>query len=295
MLSTIGSTPSIETSETDTAGCSMTRRSSSGGLLSPEVELTGQPGHKSGEDQEGFYLLKKDSQRRMTLTKVLSQDEATICEVWMRNIHQDVGQTVLRMSHLELLMRGLRDYISDQNQEAIISAFRTLKEELDFDSTTINHLHLAIYLFQTAVNEVLRMHSIKPHWMFALDNLVRNAVQAAITVLSPELGAGLIDQERVQTGPDCPEEGSTSGVSTVNSIKSQKTVDLIDNKYWREYREQMGSLKVENMRLLQELLEGQKTFYSILHHAMEEQRAQIGTLSQLCEDINRKFTRQESG
>jgi len=82
-------------------------------------------------------------------------------------------------------MRGLRDYISEQNQEVIVTAIRTLKEELDFDSTAINHLHLAIYLFQTAVNEVLRMHSIKPHWMFALDNLVRNAVQAAITVLSP--------------------------------------------------------------------------------------------------------------
>lgn len=37
----IGNTPSIETSETDTAGASMTRRSSSGGLLSPEVELGG--------------------------------------------------------------------------------------------------------------------------------------------------------------------------------------------------------------------------------------------------------------
>lgn len=82
-------------------------------------------------------------------------------------------------------MRGLRDYIAEQNQEVIVTAIRTLKEELDFDSTAINHLHLAIYLFQTAVNEVLRMHSIKPHWMFALDNLVRNAVQAAITVLSP--------------------------------------------------------------------------------------------------------------
>lgn len=82
-------------------------------------------------------------------------------------------------------MRSLRDYISEQNTGVITMAIRTLKEELDFDSNAINHLHLAIYLFQTAVNEVLRMHSIKPHWMFALDNLVRNAVQAAITVLSP--------------------------------------------------------------------------------------------------------------
>ena len=66
-------------------------------IESPFVEIVGQLGQKAGEEQEGFYLLKKDSQRRMTLTRVLSQDEAKICDVWMRSIHQDVGQTVLRM------------------------------------------------------------------------------------------------------------------------------------------------------------------------------------------------------
>ncbi|XP_044584193.1 mitogen-activated protein kinase kinase kinase 15 isoform X2 [Cotesia glomerata] len=293
--STIGSTPSIDISED--ASCTMTRRSSSGGLMSPEVELTGQPEQKGvGDEQEGFYFYKKDSQRRMTLTRVLTQDGATLCKVWLEYINRDGAQTVISIPHLELLLRGLRDYISDRNQDSITTALRTLKEELAFDSTTINQLQLAIYLFQTAVNDVLRMHSIKPHWMFALDNLVRNAVQTAITVLSPELGAGLIDQERAQAGADGPEEGSTSVMSTVNSLKSHKTVDSIENnKYWREYQEQMGNLKTDSIKLVQELLESQKIYHTLLQNALEDQRAQIGALTHLCEDISRRFSRQESG
>lgn len=60
--------------------------------------ILGQPGQKTGEEQEGFYLLKKDSQRRMTLTRVLTQDEAKICEVWMRGIQAELStsQTVLQ-------------------------------------------------------------------------------------------------------------------------------------------------------------------------------------------------------
>lgn len=102
-------------------------------------------------------------------------------------------------------------------------------------------------------------------------------------------------QERMQATGDGPEEGSTSGISTVNSIKSQKTVDLIENKYWREYREEMGNLKVENMKLLQELMESQKIYQNLLHQALEEQRNQIGILTQLCESINKKNCRHESG
>lgn len=42
------------------------------------------------------------------MTKVLSQDEGTICKVWMRNVQQDMGQTVLKMvrhPHLQSIFR----------------------------------------------------------------------------------------------------------------------------------------------------------------------------------------------
>ena len=39
--------------------------------------------------------------------------------------------------------------------------------------------------FAVQVKKVLRQQQVKPHWMFALDNLLRKAVQDAITVLLP--------------------------------------------------------------------------------------------------------------
>uniref|UniRef100_A0A182TBQ7 SAM domain-containing protein n=1 Tax=Anopheles maculatus TaxID=74869 RepID=A0A182TBQ7_9DIPT len=75
--------------------------------------------------------------------------------------------------------------------DTLEQAITALKEQPNFNDTAILHLHLALYAFQNTVNEVLRSHNIKPHWIFALDNLVNAAVHASITILSPKLGANL--------------------------------------------------------------------------------------------------------
>ncbi|XP_012548538.1 mitogen-activated protein kinase kinase kinase 15 isoform X1 [Bombyx mandarina] len=265
--STMPNTPS--TDDMDSNDTILNRRSSSGGLLSPEVDMTNVPRSSIDVEHDGFYLLKKDSQRRLTLSRVLEQDSEKICSKWMLSIQQDFGNTVLTMNHLETLRCALKEYIMDQNRNVIEQAMTTLKEELDFDSNAINELHSAIYMFQEAVNVVLRMHSIKPHWMFALDNLVRNAVQAAITVLSPELGANLAGQEGRRAGGVAaggPDVGTPSALSTATSTHQ---------------------IRHENHKLQQELIESYQQHQALLRQMLEEQKLQTQIIRELVESRNR--------
>lgn len=208
-------------------------------------------------------------------------------------------QVVISLSHLEIMLRALRDFIMEQIKDNLEAALTQLKKSLDFDSTAIDHLHLALYSFQDAVITVLRLHSIKPHWMFALDNLVKSAVQAGIMILSPELGANLAGHERLcNAGEDDGEEEeeaedmSTSGVSTVNSNKLKMGKVGIGGggiggvSGDRRHFEEVTILRVENGRLVQDLLETQKVLQNVLKSTIEDQNVN-------CE-IVRNFSKQLS-
>lgn len=255
----------------------MSRRSSNGGLLSPEVDSP-----RTDGEQDGFYLLKKDSQRRMTLTKVLMHDQNKITQVWYQRLQQELGtdkdKLLLTQEHLQKIMVGLREFIPDHKKFPIEQAFSVLREEINYEEA-VNQINLALYIFQDAVNEVLKSHSIKPHWMFALDDLLRSAVHCAITVLSPEheelLGpvdavAGVLDRPH-----DAVEEGSTSGVSTINSTKSAKLLhDLHHSKHCHLLQDNLQSTRVENLRLLEELYLSEKRYGEMLKMFLSERREQ---------------------
>lgn len=131
-------------------------------------------------------------------------------------------------------------YISLHDSTGVIKRFCVCPV---YDETPHILFTIKIFDLQEAVIEVLRSHPIKPHWMFALDNLVRAGVQAAITVLSPEIGENLANH---------------SSPSTINSSKSSKCIESFD------IPEQILQLRTENNRLIQDMLEMHKQLqYSV--------------------------------
>uniref|UniRef100_A0AAZ3QNM0 mitogen-activated protein kinase kinase kinase n=1 Tax=Oncorhynchus tshawytscha TaxID=74940 RepID=A0AAZ3QNM0_ONCTS len=100
------------------------------------------------EKDTGFFMLRKDSERRATLHRILTED---------------------------------RDKV-------VANLVEALKQVRCIGAVCVGQLFIncvCVWPLHLQVNKVLRNHNIKPHWMFALDNIIRKAVQTAITILVP--------------------------------------------------------------------------------------------------------------
>uniref|UniRef100_A0A8C3M1B9 mitogen-activated protein kinase kinase kinase n=1 Tax=Chrysolophus pictus TaxID=9089 RepID=A0A8C3M1B9_CHRPC len=137
------------------------------------------------EKDSGFFMLKKDSERRATLHRILTEDQEKVVRNLMEALAQGAEEPKLKWEHITTLVSSLREFVRSTDRKIIATTLSKLKLELDFDSHGISQVQLVLFGFQDAVNKVLRNHNIKPHWMFALDNIIRKAVQTAITILVP--------------------------------------------------------------------------------------------------------------
>uniref|UniRef100_A0AAR2JQL5 mitogen-activated protein kinase kinase kinase n=1 Tax=Pygocentrus nattereri TaxID=42514 RepID=A0AAR2JQL5_PYGNA len=145
-----------------------------GDLSSPAV---------SGENM-GLFLLRKDSERRNTLHKVLTDYISHV----VGNIQESLPQTdepTITSEHIKQLIGCLRENIRSPDRKRFTNRLLKIRSSLQSDAVPPCSLQVALFSFQDAVKKVLRQRQVKPHWMFALDNLLRQAVQDAITVLLP--------------------------------------------------------------------------------------------------------------
>ncbi|MEQ2314361.1 Mitogen-activated protein kinase kinase kinase 5, partial [Ameca splendens] len=249
------------------------------------------------EKDTGFFMLRKDSERRDTLNRILTEDQDKVVGNLMEALTQGAEEMKLKPQHISTLVVSLADFVRVADRKIIGNTLSQLKLELDFDSTAISQLQVVLFSFQDAVNKVLRNHNIKPHWMFALDNIIRKAVQTAITILVPELrphfsltsvsdpadqddldddaepGRNSTHQSRTPAVAAHDDTVATSGVSTLSSTVSHES-----HNAQRSMSMALGRMKLETNRLLEELLQKERQYQAILQQVLEEREQEIRLL-----------------
>ncbi|NXD72317.1 M3K15 kinase, partial [Eolophus roseicapillus] len=239
------------------------------------------------EDKDsGLFLLRKDSERRAILYKILKEEQNKVASNLQDCIAQSSEELQLSVAHIKQIIGILRDFIRSPEQRVMASTISKLKMDLDFDSTSISQIHLVLFGFQDAVNKVLRNHLIRPHWMFAMDNIIRRAVQAAVTILIPELRAHFEPASETEGGEKDGDEAEdsfqpteqnrvedpaiTSGVSTLSSVVSHESQQQLSLE--------LGRLKQETLRLLENLVQKEKEYQTLLRQSLEQKTQELRLL-----------------
>ncbi|XP_029959193.1 mitogen-activated protein kinase kinase kinase 5 [Salarias fasciatus] len=261
----------------------------------PDDSVTDLSSPAATEENIGLFMLRKDSERRATLHRVLTD--------YINNVVSNIQEAVphygegssLTAAHITKLITCLRDNIHSPDRKQLTSGLLDLRATLLAASVPLNSLQAVLFSFQDAVKKVLRQQQVKPHWMFALDNLLRQAVQDAITVLLPELKIQLqssFEMEENTQGepspdPDTPivlvpdqpmvltDTHSTTDLLSASSPNSPTDLVITTNS---PLSEKLRDMRVETKRLLSQLSEKEREYQDLLRKSVQRKQEQIDAL-----------------
>uniref|UniRef100_A0A915N877 Protein kinase domain-containing protein n=1 Tax=Meloidogyne javanica TaxID=6303 RepID=A0A915N877_MELJA len=155
-----------------------------------------------------FFTLQKEGERRATLLLMLEQHETQIIEKWHEQLSLEIGvdELIISKASLTQLLQGLRLFIlpkeggggCEMAAEHLQNTLSTISQQnlspRQEPGAPINQLIIALYLFPTTVQPLLKLQKIKPHWILC-DELI--AVEKRLLGV---LEAAFSDrQERIRT------------------------------------------------------------------------------------------------
>uniref|UniRef100_A0A183C859 mitogen-activated protein kinase kinase kinase n=1 Tax=Globodera pallida TaxID=36090 RepID=A0A183C859_GLOPA len=232
-----------------------------------------------------FFTLQKEGERRTTLILILEQHEAQIIEKWHEQLLNEIGVEELLLSRTALtrLLQSLRLFILPKDgggptavdvapaQEFLQNTLEGICQGLDGprhneQMTPVHQLMIALYLFPNTVQPLLKLQKIKPHWMFTLDDLIRNAVQQAIKFLRPQ----------EQMSPE--EEFKQCSAQQLASQKPSNLISTASIDLNKSYTEQIKSL-------WDDLISVERKLLNVLEAAFVERRERIRSLCTSTSDL----------
>ncbi|XP_032962780.1 mitogen-activated protein kinase kinase kinase 15 isoform X1 [Rhinolophus ferrumequinum] len=242
----------------------------------------------SPEDRDpGLFLLRKDSERRAILYKILWEEQNQVASNLQECLAQSSEELHLSVGHIKQIIGILRDFIRSPEHRVMASTISKLKVDLDFDSSSISQIHLILFGFQDAVNKILRNHLIRPHWMFAMDNIIRRAVQAAVTILIPELRTHFepasetegVDKDPDEVEADYPPADPPGSEAPTICGESTPTAALAEAQPQQLHQQrlslQLGELRQETSRLLEHLVQREREYQNLLRQTLEQKTQEL--------------------
>ncbi|KAL1766086.1 mitogen-activated protein kinase kinase kinase 15, partial [Sigmodon hispidus] len=236
------------------------------------------------ERDPGLFLLRKDSERRAILYRILWEEQNQVASNLQECVVQSSEELLLSVGHIKQVIGILRDFIRSPEHRVMAATISKLKVDLDFDSSSINQIHLILFGFQDAVNRILRNHLIRPHWMFAMDNIIRRAVQAAVAILIPELQAHFepasenegVDKD-TEVERDYPlvdllgqEVHVTPRGTRPGSVAIQE-----DQPHQQDPSLQLSKLRQETNRLWEHLVQKEREYQNLLRLTLEQKTQEL--------------------
>lgn len=224
-----------------------------GSPLSSAALLNRTISDESSNSSNRFFMLQKDSERRRSLAAFMQDYKDMIIDSWSTLlIQQSDTELVVTVCMLEMLLEGMREFLLKKDNTKMQTMIDEIRGLLDYDSPKIAQINLALYHFSDSIQPVLRRLDIKPHWMFALSNLITSAVQNAISILSPDLSLLLHAQDNLP---------STSSIAAVRNSSLSEGEALMESRppsreeRVREDRKELRTLQEENENLIERLLQ----------------------------------------
>ncbi|XP_069393098.1 mitogen-activated protein kinase kinase kinase 5 [Paralichthys olivaceus] len=246
----------------------------------------------------GLFMLRKDSERRATLHRVLNDYIGHV----INNIQESVPQcgkgSSFTADHITKLIVCLRDNIHSPDRKQLTSGLLDLKAMLLAATVPLNSLQAVLFSFQDAVKKVLKQQQVKPHWMFALDNLLRQAVQDSISVLLPELKLQLQSSfenedstvEELAAEPSTPvvlvpgelemlaDQEETEAINDITPTADPHSLTDLVLSTSCPLSEKLRDLRLETKRLLSQLSEKETEYQDLLRNSVQGKQEQIDAL-----------------
>ncbi|KAL6109739.1 map3k6 [Pungitius sinensis] len=267
---------------------------STSSLLSIPEDPSDMSSPASADENMGLFMLRKNSERRATLHRVLTDYISLVVSNILESVPQHDRGTALTADNITELISCLRDNIHAPDRRLLTGRLQALRTAMRSAAVSPSSLQAVLFSFQEAVKKVLRQEQVKPHWMFALDNLLRQAVQDAITVLLPELKLQLqssfetedSNAEEQSADPDTPVVLVSDGVFSPEDTEQTAFVYEVPHAQRPDsppdggcsLSEKLRDLRLETARLLSQLNEKEREYQQLLRNSVQRKQEQIDAL-----------------